>query len=345
MSTDTYPNVRDHEVAHGKPAELVRVSWAGIFAGAVVGIAVVATLTLLGMSIGFGVIDPTLEENPLAGVGTGSAIWAALTMIAGLFVGGFVAARLAGQPNPITAVLHGATVWSLVTVAIIWLASTAIGGLVGGSLSAISSGASAAGSAVASATQFAGQQIGRIDISMPNQLPDGIEQRLEQRDLTPEDLRREFNNAIAESALGQEDLNQLRENAAETAREVAQNPGNAGAIVQDFIENLTGSGEEVVVSDEERQQIVDRLVRRTGITRAEAANMIDEAQARFNEARGQIVSSLEEARETTLQAAEAALNGLTKAAFWSFFGLVLGLIAAAGGAFVGAPKTLPRARV
>ena len=171
MSTDTYPNVRDHEVAHGKPAELVRVSWAG-FAG-MVGIAVVATLTLLGMSIGFGVIDPTLEENPLAGVGTGSAIWAALTMIAGLFVGGFVAARLAGQPNPITAVLHGATVWSLVTVAIIWLASTAIGGLVGGSLSAISSGASAAGSAVASATQFAGQQIGRIDISMPNQPPDG----------------------------------------------------------------------------------------------------------------------------------------------------------------------------
>ncbi|MFS4437498.1 hypothetical protein ACMA5I_04700 [Paracoccaceae bacterium GXU_MW_L88] len=341
MSTE-YTPPRDHVAAYPDPADRVRVSWAGIFAGAVVGLASCAALTLLGMAIGFGVVDPTIDENPLSGLGTGSAFWAALTMILSLLIGGFVAARLAGQPNRMTAMLHGATVWALVTVSILWLAGTAVGGLVGGSLNAVTSSASAAGSGIAQVTQYASRQIENIDVSMPNQLPSSVEQRLEARDLTPEDLRQEFQNAIAESALGQEDLEQLRENAVETAREMAQNPGNAGAIIQDFLDNLTGEGSEVVVSDEERQQIVDRLVQRTGITRNEASNMIDQAQTRVTEARQQVAAAFEEAQTRLAQAAETALNALTKAALWSFVGLLLGLAAAAFGATLGAPKTLPR---
>lgn len=343
MSSDRYRGQDD--VAHTRPAELVRVSWASIFAGSMVGLAVVVTLTFLGMSIGFGVVDPTIDENPLAGVGIGSAFWAALTMIIGLFVGGYVASRLAGQPNRTTAMLHGATVWSLVTVSVLILAGTAVGGIVGGSVSAVASGASAAGSAVSRAAQAVGNQIEQIDVSLPDQLPPEIRDQLEQRDLTPEDLRQEFETALSNSALGQDDIDQLRTNARETAREIVQNPANIVPITEDFIENLTGSGEEVVVSDEERTQIVDQLVQRTGITRAEAENMIEDAQEQFNTARTEIVDTFEQAQTAALEASETALNGLTKGAFWSFFGLVLALGAAAGGAAVGAPQSAPRTRV
>lgn len=337
----------DDLVAHTKPGELVRISWGSVFAGTLVGLAILASLTLLGMSIGFGVVDPSTDKNPLAGVGIGSAFWAVVIMIASLFTAGFVAARMSGQPNTTTAMMHGVTVWALVTVAMIWLAGTVVGGLIGGTISTISSGASAVGSAITQAASYTERQISQINFeeALPNQLPPEVQSRLEARGLTIENFRTEFRQAIYNSALGQDDLNQLRENARETAREIVQNPRDYQSIISDFVDNLTDSGEDAVISEAERMQIIDQLVERTGITRTEAETYIAETEAKVLQLRQNVMQAFEQAQQQALEATETALNGLTKAAFWSFAGLAMALIAAAAGAAVGSPNHLPRARV
>lgn len=342
-----YNTRNDDVVTHTKPAELVRISWGSVFAGAIVGLAILAALTLLGVSIGFGVIDPATDDNPLSGVGIGSAFWAVLIMIASFFIAGFVSARLFGQPETTTAMMHGVTVWSVVTVAIIWLAGTAVGGLIGGTVSTVSSGASAMGSAVNQVVSYAERQVSQIsfDEALPDQLPPEVQERLEQRGLTVENFRSEFRQAISNSALGKENLDQLRENATETVREIAASPTEYKAIIADFTDNLMGSGDEAVISEEEREQVVNRLVQRTGITRAEAEGFLDTASDKMVEARENVAQAFETAQEKAVAATETAMNGVTKAAFWSFFGLVLALVAAAGGAAAGSPNHLPRARV
>lgn len=333
-------------VVHAQPAELVRISWGSVIAGSLVGLAVLAALTILGISIGFGVIDPAVDSNPLSGVGIGSAFWAVAIMVASLFMAGFVAARMSGQPNTITAMMHGMTVWALVTIVTIWLAGTAVGGLVGGTVSTISSSASAMGTAISQAAGYVERQVSQIDFkqALPNQLPTAVENRLEANGLTVANFRSEFRQAIVDSALGQSDLDQLRNNAMETVQEIAQNPRDYQTIISDFVDNLSGSGQAVVLSQAERTQIVDRLVERTGVTRAEIETYIDKAIARVKQTRQAVMQTFEQARKQAIQGIDAALNALTQAALWSFIGLLLALIAAVGGAAAGSPNHLPRAR-
>ncbi len=55
-------------------------------------------LSLLGLGIGLGTIDPTEEANPLRGLGTGAIVWWAISMLLSLFADGYVAGRLARGP-------------------------------------------------------------------------------------------------------------------------------------------------------------------------------------------------------------------------------------------------------
>ncbi|MCL5237856.1 MAG: hypothetical protein M1353_08420 [Nitrospirae bacterium] len=86
---------------------LKRISWGAIFAGTIVALVIELTLSLLGMGIGLGVVNPATETNPLGGVGTGAGIWLAVSTLISLFAGGWVASRLAGFPRSSTGILHG----------------------------------------------------------------------------------------------------------------------------------------------------------------------------------------------------------------------------------------------
>jgi hypothetical protein len=56
------------------PAALRRISWGAVFAGVVVATAVQVLLTLLGVAIGLGTVNPMREQNPFAGIGVGTGI-------------------------------------------------------------------------------------------------------------------------------------------------------------------------------------------------------------------------------------------------------------------------------
>lgn len=140
-----------------------RISWGAIFAGTVVALVVNLALSLLGLGIGLGTIDPATEENPLGGVGIGAGIWMAITVLISLFAGGWVAARLAGYPRSLTGILHGIVVWGLVTLFSFYLMTTAVGMLVSGVTSVVGRGLSLLGSGAAAVAQQATRGAGAQD--------------------------------------------------------------------------------------------------------------------------------------------------------------------------------------
>src|SRR5690554_700517 len=100
-------------------------SWGSIIGGVVTVFAVSILLSLLGSSIGLGMIDAH-AENPVEGVGVVFGIWSAISLVISLAAGGFVAGRLAGNAGA----THGFLVWAAALLLASMLSMAAIGGAV-----------------------------------------------------------------------------------------------------------------------------------------------------------------------------------------------------------------------
>jgi hypothetical protein len=101
-------------------------------------------LGTLGVAIGVSAIDPM---GAAPGLGVGAAIWGGLTLLIAVFIGGMVAARLGLVLDQPTSALHGALVWVLSMLAVLYLATSGISLGVNALLGAAGSIAGAAASA------------------------------------------------------------------------------------------------------------------------------------------------------------------------------------------------------
>ncbi|HYG99715.1 MAG TPA: hypothetical protein VD837_11335 [Terriglobales bacterium] len=117
------------------PAALKRVSWGAIIAGVVAVLAIQILLSLLGIGIGAVAFDPT-QDRP-SSFGIGAAIWWVISGLIALFVGGYIAGRLAGIPRRGDGMVHGFLTWSLATLVTFYLLTTTVGALVGGTASSL----------------------------------------------------------------------------------------------------------------------------------------------------------------------------------------------------------------
>lgn len=109
-----------------------RISWGSVFAGVLIAIVIQLALSLLGIGIGLSTVDPMTEANPMAGLGTGTAIWYAFSSLIALFAGGWIAGRLAQTPRLFDGIIHGLLAWSLVTLLTFYFLTTTIGSVIGG---------------------------------------------------------------------------------------------------------------------------------------------------------------------------------------------------------------------
>src|SRR3982751_6607771 len=106
-----------------------RISWGAIFAGAIIALATQIVLALVGMAIGLATLNPATGDNPSGtALGAGAAIWLLISSLVSLFIGGYVAARLAGRFN---GWLHGLVTWGTLTLLTLMLLTTAAGQLIG----------------------------------------------------------------------------------------------------------------------------------------------------------------------------------------------------------------------
>ncbi|MBI5546793.1 MAG: hypothetical protein HY901_23165 [Deltaproteobacteria bacterium] len=106
--------------------------WGAVFAGAVVAMGVWILLYAFGLAIGLNSLD---MRNPRS-VGTWTGVWSLVAPLIALFVGGLVAARVAGPVDRTVGALHGAVVWGLSTIAGLLIVGMVLSRVVGGLASA-----------------------------------------------------------------------------------------------------------------------------------------------------------------------------------------------------------------
>lgn len=111
------------------------IAWSAIVAGSLVAVAVGLVLSIMALGLGLGAIDVVSGEEADVGAITGAVgVWWTVSSLLSLFVGGWVAGRIAGGPFAPDGVFLGILVWALATLASLYILTTAVSTVLGGPL-------------------------------------------------------------------------------------------------------------------------------------------------------------------------------------------------------------------
>jgi hypothetical protein len=327
----TYTN----EAVSTRSAFTKRIAWSAVFAGVLVAIVSQLLLTLLGLGIGLSTVDPVTEQNPTAGLGTGSAIWYAISSLLSLFAGGWVAGRLASSPQRFDGILHGVLTWSLVTLITIYFLTTTIGSLIGGAGRLVGGLVRTAGSAAGSVASAAGPELGQV---VKGELAkNGIDiGNIDLRDLQKEVntvLRQTGNPALNPDALERK-AKQAGDQAKATAGQAAENPQAADDMAGGLFDRLFKQGQ-ATISQVDRDDAVNVVMKRTGKSKAESEQVVDNWINTYKQAAAKFEQTKQEASVKAREVADATASAASKAAIFGFFGLLIGVAAAGYGAKMG----------
>jgi hypothetical protein len=125
-------------------ADGMRVSWGGVWGGVLVAVGLLLLLAALGVAVGITATDPA-QTDP-ATLGTGAGIWAGVSLLVALFVGGMVSTRIGAIFDGTTGFFEGALVWVVSVLLMGYLAASGVGSLAGGAFSMIGGAQQAVGS-------------------------------------------------------------------------------------------------------------------------------------------------------------------------------------------------------
>jgi Protein of unknown function (DUF2795) len=144
-----------------------RISWGAVIAGVVVALASGTLLGLIGVALGVSGIQPGAAAT---GIGTG--VWAVISTVVAMGLGGYIAARLCGTYSHLDSELHGLTVWALTLLLGVALLAELVSGVIGvaveGAGAATGGALSGAGGLASGITQQISPQV------MINQLEDSL---------------------------------------------------------------------------------------------------------------------------------------------------------------------------
>ena len=289
-----------------------RLSWGAILAGLVIATALQLVFSTLGAAIGLAAFDPGSSAQAF---GIGTALWAVVSLLVALFLGGSTTGRLAGVLSRADGFLHDALLWALSTLFTIWLLSRgvgaiagttfrALGSVVGATTSAVASGAASAlgGAASAAAGAAAG---GDHDTGLRDQLTQLLRQ-------------------TGDPALRPESLAATARGAEHTA---TAGPADNGAAVQDIEHPVRDRARTI-----DRTDIVTIIAARTGRSRAEAEQLADRVTQAAIDARGRLASTTQQVTQTVRtegpQVAEHVASGASTGLWFALFGMGLGLAVA-----------------
>ena len=113
-----------------RAAEGMKVSWGGIFGGVLVAVGLLLLLTALGVAIGISAADP--GQTDASTLGTGAGIWAGVSLLIALFIGGLVSTRIGAISDGATGFFEGALVWVVSILMMVYFASSGVSMLAGG---------------------------------------------------------------------------------------------------------------------------------------------------------------------------------------------------------------------
>jgi len=231
----------------------VRISWAAIIAGVILVIAVQLLLSMIGIGVGLGMVDPTAGGTPGAGsFGIGAGVWWLVSSLVALAFGAYAASWLAGLNNRLDGVLHGLVIWGIATLLTFYLLTSAVGGLIGGAFSVVGSGLSAAGSGISSVAPKIAQAAGVG--------PDMLQQQQAQAYMQP-----------------------VNPNPANMSPQEAQK-----AIASELPNLATGTNAEQAAA---KDRIITITAAQSNISREEATQRFNEAQAKTTKTKNEAIQT------------------------------------------------------
>ena len=122
----------------------MRVSWGGVWGGVLVAVGLLLLLAALGGAVGISAPDPARTDP--GKLGTGAGIWAGVSLLVALFVGGLASTRIGAIFDGTTGFFEGALVWVVSILLMGYLAASGVGSLAGGAFSMIGGAQQAVGS-------------------------------------------------------------------------------------------------------------------------------------------------------------------------------------------------------
>lgn len=105
-----------------------RVRWGPIISGLVIAVSLQLVLSSLGAAIG---LSAGAGGSNAGDVGTGLGIWAVISILISLFLGGYTTARACGPMSRSTALLNGGILWATTLAISSWLLASGVSGAFG----------------------------------------------------------------------------------------------------------------------------------------------------------------------------------------------------------------------
>jgi hypothetical protein len=277
--------------------------WSAVFAGTVLAIGLWILLQTLGMGLGLSAVD-TDDAGSLKGVGIGTGIWSIIAPLIAMFLGAYVAGRLAGTRDSRVAAMHGAVMWGLATALGLWLMLSII--------SAMASGAARIGGATANMT-------GAV-VSGAASASGGADNALEALGIDTNDLVAPINERLQQQ--GKPPITAKQLNA--TVRAVAQRGVREGRL--------------------DREVLVQELARNTALSRADAEDIATQFGDRYEDLANRVGSRVEQVGEQAKNVALEAADKTGKALLAGGIMMLLSLAAAIGGSLLGVRRLLRESR-
>lgn len=308
------------------------ISWRAIFAGVISILSVMLLLNLIGLAIGFGTIEPTEENNPLSGLGTGALVWWILSSLVALFIGGYVAARVGVSFSNKSGIVQGVMTWALYSFISAWLLTSAVGSIISG-----------VGNLVSSTVSSAGQAIENVVTGSSSDNKQAQNQQQSQNlDLSLEEAKKKFYALLEDTGKEELDPQRIERKADEVAQDArqqgevaARQPGRIDNRVEQVFNNakdeFQGTFEAV-----DKEALVNVLTERTNMSEAEARRTVDNYLAQYEGLREDVEEFLQNAEQQATKTAESVAQGISDAAMYLAIALILGVITAAAGGFLGA---------
>jgi plasmid maintenance system antidote protein VapI len=302
-----------------------RISWRSVFAGVVGVLAISILLSLLGVALGFALLDPESTTDITNGSGIAVTIWTLISLVVSLGLGGYIAGRLSG----IDGHLHGFLVWALSLLVAIWFGAMTINNAARITGSALSSVTSAAGS-VASG-------IGKGGLNLASVGTQAFEELVPLPDFKNSDEK--LSVALQKTGIAELQPDYLKaqgewakEQIKTAAKDLVVHPDNSDQIIKNLSETLKQRAQSVS-SSIDRDEVSKALAKNTDLTPAEADQAVNNYLVQQDEFFKNLDANIEQAKvkyaelkQQTREKAAAASNAAAKAALWSFIGLLIGLI-------------------
>jgi len=341
-------SARETSEVTGERGAMPGASWSSIFAGVVIALGVILLMMLLGMAVGFTVVDPMHDADPLAGVPLGAGIYTVFVHLLALGLGGYAATRLAGSAWTSRALLHGASVWAVVSLFIVVMAATGVGALITGMATAVQT--------ITGGTAQVVQDVVPEDMELPEfrdvstlipddfieDLPPDVQQSLQEQDIGTNELRQAGGEAL-DQVITEQAQQQAQQALTDTLANIARNPGEADAYIQQFAQGLVGP--DGLISEQERQQAAAVFQARLDIQEDQAQALIENWQQQLEQRVGDLEGDLQAVQTEAMEAAQQATDVIARASWFAFLVSLLGLLAALLGAWLGRPSILAVDRI